>query len=605
MNDNKNLILAMVLSLAVYLGWTYFVTGPQMKAEQAKKAHAAEQVKGGGVAPTAPGNPQASTQPAHLSRGDALKRGGARIAIQTPSVDGSLLLKGARFDDLKLKNYRDTVDPKSPEIVLFSPQGSEFPYYAQFGFVAQDKKVPVPTDQTIWKQTGSGALAPNHPITLEWDNGKGLVFTRKIAVDDKFMFTVTDSVANKSNTKAALYPYAYVVRDGATQTALNAGYMTTLHEGFVGYGDGLKDPTYSKFKDDDAPPQTFSATGGWIGITDKYWMATVIPPQNENFEGGFRAMPFQGATKSYQADYRLGVRSIAPGAVISVTQRMFAGAKVFDTIRSYEHGLGIARFDLAIDWGWFIFITQPVFWLLDQLFRYIGNFGLAILALTVIVKTIFFPVANAQYKSMGKMKKVQPEMERIKKNFTDDAQKQQAAMMELYRREKVNPVAGCAPMLLIIPVFFSLYKVINVTIEARHAPFYGWIHDLSAPDPTSLVNLFGLLPFNPHAVLPSFLGFLSIGIWPILMGCTQWLQTKMNPAPADPVQAKMFAYMPLIFTFMFATFPAGLVIYYTWNNLLSVAQQYVMMRRQGVEIHLFENLKLRNLFGGKKPPPEE
>ena len=607
MNDNRNLILAMVLSLAVYLGWSYFVTGPQMKAEQAKKAHAAEQVKPG-TAPSAPGAPQAKATPAGLSRADALKRGGARIAIQTPSVDGSLLLRGARFDDLKLKNYHETVDNKSPEIVLFSPQGSAFPYYAQFGFVAQDKTSGVPTDATQWKQVGSGALTPSHPVTLEWDNGHGLVFTRLIKVDDKFMFTVTDSVTNASKAKATLYPYAYVVRDGATPSALAAGYMSTLHEGFVGFADGLKDPTYSKFKDEDAPPQTFSATGGWMGITDKYWMAAVIPPQTENFEGGFRAMPFAGAEKTYQADYRLGPRAIAPGATLTVTHRLFAGAKVYDTLRTYERNLGIDQFVLAIDWGWFRPITQPLFWLLDQFYRWIGNFGIAILLLTVVVKAVFFPVANAQYKSMGKMKKVQPEMERIKKNFGDDPQKQQAAMMELYRREKVNPVAGCLPMLLIIPVFFSLYKVINVTIEARHAPFYGWIHDLSAPDPTSLINLFGLLPFNPHAVLPSFLGFLSIGVWPILMGCTQWLQTKMNPAPADPVQAKMFAYMPLIFTFMFATFPAGLVIYYTWNNLLSVAQQYVMMRRQGVEVHLFENLKLKKLFGGGTkalPAPKE
>jgi YidC/Oxa1 family membrane protein insertase len=599
MNDNRNLILAMVLSLAVYLGWSYFVTGPQMKAEQAKKAHAAEQVKTGSAA-IAPGTPQASSTPAHLSRGQALERGGARIAIETPSVDGSLLLKGARFDDLRLRNYHESVDPRSPEIVLFSPEGTALPYYAQFGFIAQNSKTAIPGAATPWKQVGDGALAPNHPVTLEWDNGQGLVFTRRIAVDDKFMFTVTDNVANRSNAKTTLYPYAYVVRDGAPQSALNAGYMSTLHEGFVGFADGLKDPTYSKFKDDDAQPQTFSATGGWIGITDKYWMATVIPPQNENFDGGFRAMPFSGAEKTYQADYRLGPRAIASGATLTVTHRLFAGAKVYDTLRTYERNLGVSQFVLAIDWGWFRPITQPLFWLLDQFYRWLGNFGIAILLLTVVVKAVFFPIANAQYKSMGKMKKVQPEMERIKKNFGDDPQKQQAAMMELYRREKVNPVAGCLPMLLIIPVFFSLYKVINVTIEARHAPFYGWIHDLSAPDPTSLINLFGLLPFNPHAVLPSFLGFLSIGIWPILMGCTQWLQTKMNPAPADPVQAKMFAYMPLIFTFMFATFPAGLVIYYTWNNLLSVAQQYVMMRRQGVEVHLFENLKFRNLFGGSK-----
>ncbi|HWA03609.1 MAG TPA: membrane protein insertase YidC [Rhizomicrobium sp.] len=592
MNENRNLILAMVLSLAVYLGWSYFVTGPQMKAEQAKQTHTAQQAKK--AAPGAPGAGQANAPAKPLSRAEALARGGARIRIDTPSVDGSLLLRGGRLDDLKLKNYRETVDPHSPEIVLFSPERSAYPYYAQFGFVS-GTKTPVPDAATPWKQAGSGALTPGHPVTLTWNNGQGLVFTRKIAVDDKFMFTVTDSVTNESKTKATLYPYAYVARDGVPQTQ----HFWVLHEGFVGVGDGsLKDPSYDDFKDQNAPPQTFTSTGGWLGITDKYWMAAVIPPQTEAMDAGYRATPYRGGAKSYQADYRLAARNVGPGATASVTHHLFAGAKVFDTIRTYEHGMNIQRFDLAIDWGWFIIITQPLFWLLDQLFRYLGNFGLAILALTVIVKTVFFPIANAQYKSMGKMKKVQPEMERIKQLFKDDLQKQQQAMMELYRREKVNPVAGCLPMLLIIPVFFSLYKVIFVTIEARHAPFYGWIHDLSAPDPTSIINLFGLLPFDPHAYLPAFLGFLSIGIWPVLMGFTQWLQTKMNPAPADPVQAQMFAYMPLIFTFMFATFPSGLVIYYTWNNLLSVAQQYGMMRRQGVEVHLFENLRLRKLFGG-------
>jgi YidC/Oxa1 family membrane protein insertase len=539
-----------------------------------------------------------------LSRGQALERGGTRIAIQTPSVEGSFLLRGGRIDDLRLKHYRESLDPKSPEIILLSPQGTAYPYYAQFGWVAQPgSKIAVPDDSTPWTQDGSGALSPDHPVTLTWDNGHGLKFTRRIAIDDKYMFTVTDSVANNSPAKVTLYPFAYVARDGATQSALSAGYMSTLHEGFVGFGDGLKDPTYGKFKDEGTPPQTFTATGGWIGITDKYWMATVIPPQNESFDGAFSAKTIHDAVKNYQADYRLGARNIAEGATVSVTHRMFAGAKVFDTIRNYEHTLGVTRFDLAIDWGWFIIITQPLFWLLDQLFRYLGNFGLAILALTVVVKLVFFPIANAQFKSMAKMKKVQPQMERIKERFADDPQKQQQAMMELYRTEKVNPVAGCLPMLLIIPVFFSLYKVIFVTLELRHAPFYGWVHDLSAPDPTSLINLFGLLPFDPHAVLPSFLSFLSIGIWPVLMGITQWVQTKLNPAPADPVQARMFAFMPLIFTFMFATFPSGLVIYYTWNNLLTVAQQYVIMRRQGADVHLVDNLKppvwLAKLFARK------
>jgi len=596
MNDNRNLILAVVLSLFVMLGWQYFVAAPQMKQQQARETAAHVHAK-----PEAPpGAPQPGAVPAHLSRAEALERAGRRIRIDTPSVDGSLLLKGARFDDLRLKNYRESVDPKSPEIVLLSPRGGAYPYYATFGFVAQrGAKTPTPDDNTVWTQEGDGALAPGHPVTLRWDNGKGLIFTRTISVDDKFMFTVADRVANTGAARAVLYPYATVARDGVPSST----HFWVLHEGFVGVGDGhLKDPSYDDFKDEGTPPKTFDSTGGWLGITDKYWMTAAIPAQNQAFSASYSATPYRG-TKHYQADYRLSPLAVAPGASASVTQRLFAGAKVFDTIRAYEHGLGIARFDLAIDWGWFIIITQPLFWLLDQLYLQLGNFGLAILALTVIVKLIFFPIANAQYKSMGKMKKVQPEMERIKERFKDEPQKQQQAMMELYKREKVNPVAGCLPLLLIIPVFFSLYKVIFVTLEMRHAPFYGWISDLSAPDPTSIINLFGLLPFNPHAVLPSFLGFLSIGIWPVLMGITQWLQTKLNPAPADPVQAKMFAYMPLIFTFMFATFPAGLVIYYTWNNLLSVAQQYVMMKRQGAEIHLIDNLKppkwLTNLFAAR------
>jgi YidC/Oxa1 family membrane protein insertase len=583
MSDNRNPIIAVLLSLAIFGAWEYFIGAPKMKADQAHQAQIALQHKQAQSAPQAAAAAAPAAQ--HLSRGAALKQGGARIAIDTPSVDGSLLLKGAHLDDLRLKRFRDTVDPKSPEIVLFSPQSSPYPYYAVFGFVdAPGQKAAVPDGSTPWTQQGTGALTPSHPVTLTWDNGHGLVFTRVIAVDDKFLFTVTDSVANKSNAAVALQPFAYVARDGVPPSQ----HYWVLHEGFVGYAGSLKDPSYDDFKDD-TPPKQFDATGGWLGITDKYWMAALIPPQDQHFDGTYSAQP--GAAKHFQADYRLGVRTIGAGAATSVTHRLFAGAKVYDTLSTYKKKFDISNFDYAIDWGWFWFFTQPLFWLLDHLYQLLGNFGIAILALTVVVKLIFFPIANAQFKSMAKMKKVQPQMERIKERFADDPQKQQQAMMELYRTEKVNPVAGCLPMLLIIPVFFSLYKVIFVTLELRHAPFYGWIHDLSAPDPTSLVNLFGLLPFDPHAVLPSFLGFLSIGIWPILMGITQWFQTKLNPAPADPMQARMFAFMPLIFTFMFATFPAGLVIYYTWNNLLTVIQQYVIMRRQGADVHLIDNLK--------------
>jgi YidC/Oxa1 family membrane protein insertase len=601
MNDNnRNLMLAIALSAAVLFGWQYFVAMPAMKADQAKQALIAKEHKQ--AAPAAA--PLPGARPAQLPRVKALALGGTRIKIDTPSVDGTLMLRGARFDDLRLKNYHETADKKSPEIVLLAPKGTAYPYFVDFGWTnTEGINTPVPNDNTVWSLVKGDRLSVGKPVTLQWDNGKGLVFTRQIAVDDQFMFTITDSVENKGSSAATLYPYALVVRDGVPATQ----HYWVLHEGFVGVSDGtLKDANYDDFKDEGTPPKTFSSTGGWVGITDKYWMAAVAPPQNEQFDGSYLATPF-GSTKAYEANYRLSARTAAAGGgSVHVVHHLFAGAKVVDTLRHYEHTLGIARFDLAIDWGWFLIITQPLFWVLDQFYKLLGNFGLAILLLTVAVKLVTFPIANASAKTMAKMKKVQPEQEKIKERFADDPAKQQQAIMELYKREKVNPVTGCVPQLLVIPVFFSLYKVFFVTIEMRQAPFYGWIHDLAAPDPTSIINLFGLLPFSVPTFIPAF---LSIGIWPILMGMTQWVQTKLNPAPADPIQARMFGLMPIMFTFMFATFPAGLVIYYTWNNLLGIAQQWYIMSRQGVEVHLFKNLRLdrflQRLRGSAKPAAGE
>ncbi len=605
MNDtgnNRNMILFVVLSAAIFGLWYFFIGEPAMKAEQARQAAIARQHKPADAPAQPNGLPAMAGGAAHQSRSAALEAGGPRIRIETPSVDGSLVLKGARFDDLRLKNYHETADKKSPEIVLLSPKGTEFPYFVDFGWSnAPGVNQALPNDQTVWTVKSGTVLAPGKPVTLQWDNGHGLIFTRQIAVDAQFMFTITDSVQNMGAAAATLYPYALVVRDGVPKTQ---SYWV-LHEGFVGYANGLKDPKYDDFKDEGTPPQTFSSTGGWLGITDKYWMAAVAPPQNENFDGSFGGHSFAGG-KTYQADYRLGARNAAAGGgTVSVTHHLFAGAKVVDTLRHYEHTLGIDSFDMAIDWGWFKPITQPLFWVLDYFYKLIGNFGLSILLLTVFVKLVTFPIANASAKTMAKMKKVQPEQEKIKERFKDDPAAQQAAIMELYRKEKVNPVTGCVPQLLVIPVFFSLYKVFFVTIEMRQAPFYGWIHDLAAPDPTSIINLFGLLPFSPPSWIPAF---LSIGIWPILMGITQWVQTKLNPAPADPIQARMFGLMPIMFTFMFATFPAGLVIYYTWNNILGVAQQWYIMSRNGVEVHLFKNLRLHDVWarltGGAKAPAD-
>lgn len=586
MNSNRNnMFLAIALSALVIFGWQYFVVRPEMKAEQVRQAALAHQVKQTPHPSAAANLPAISGAPEqHMSLGAALKAEGARVAIDSPLLDGSIALKGARFDDLKLKKYHDTTDPKSPEIVLLAPKGTSFPYDAEFGWVGGPD---MPSDQSLWKQQGSGALTPGHPVTLTWDNGHGLTFTRVISVDDQYMFHVTDSVTNHTANAQTLYPFAFVAREGVPQERTS----WVLHEGFVGVSHGSEtDANYSDFKDEGTPAKTFTSTGGWVGITDKYWMAAVIPPQSEDFTGSYLGTTMANGVKAYQANYRLPAQVIAPGATAQVTNRLFAGAKVVDILRGYENSQGIVRFDNAVDWGWFWFLTQPLFWLLDVFYKFIGNFGIAILMLTVAVKTLFFPLANASFKSMSKMKKVQPQMEEIRKHHKDDPQRQQQEMMELYRREKVNPLAGCLPMLIQIPVFFSLYKVLYVTIEMRGAPFFGWIHDLSAPDPTSILNLFGLLPYHIPLWVPAY---LSIGVWPILMGMTQFVQTKLNPAPTDPVQAKMFTFMPIIFTFMFATFPAGLVIYYTWNNLLSVAQQYVIMRREGVKIHLFENLNLR------------
>jgi YidC/Oxa1 family membrane protein insertase len=600
MSDNRNLLIAFLLSALVILGWTYFVVNPQMKEQQQKQAALSHQEKKTPALGTVAAPQGAPPAVREMSRERALQTSGKRIAISTPKVDGSLRLTGATFDDLRLRDYHETIDKKSPEVILLAPDSTKYPYFANFGWVAAPGvKLALPNSHTVWTQVGSNVLTDKTPVTLTWNNGQGMTFTRTISVDDQYMFTVTDTVKNSGSAKATLFPYAAVTRQGLPPSQ----QFWVLHEGFVGVADGsLRDPKYDAFTDE-KPSESFHSTGGWAGITDKYWMAAAVPPQKDVLDGSFNSNTRSGK-KSYQADYRLNARELAPGASTSVTQHLFAGAKVVRTIRAYERKYGIDQFDLAIDWGWFWFFTKPIFWLLEIASGFLAtfgidrNFGLSILILTVIIRLVLYPMANASFKQMTRMKKLQPEMERLKERFADDKTKQQQELMALYQREKVNPVSGCLPMLVQIPVMFSLYKVLIVTIEMYHAPFFGWIHDLSAPDPTSWINLFGLLPFSPHALLPAWLSFLSIGVWPIILGVTQWVQTKMNPAPADPATAQMFTYMPIMFTFMFAAFPAGLVIYYTWSNLLTMAQQYLMMRRHGVEIHLFNNLP----FTKKKPP---
>ncbi len=508
------------------------------------------------------------------------------MRIETPSVSGSIALKGARIDDLSLSKYRETVDPHSPPIALLAPSGGPSPFYAEFGWIAASgASVRLPAADTLWRQEGSGALAVGHPVTLVYDNGEGLEFRRTIAVDDKYMFSVRDEVTNKGTAPVTLYPYGLISRHGTPPTL---GYYI-LHEGLIGViGDkGEQKATYKEIED--KKNETFDGTDGWLGITDKYWAATLLPDTTAKLRARFQFGQV-GALKTYQTDYQLDSQTIAPGASVSANGRLFAGAKEVFIIDGYNQQLGLNKFDLLIDWGWFYFITKPMFFALDWIYHRIGNFGVAILIVTVLIKILFFPLANKSYASMAKMKAVQPEMMAIRERYADDKMKQQQAMMELYKKEKINPVAGCLPMVIQIPVFFALYKVLFVTIDLRHAPFFGWIKDLSAPDPLTVFNLFGLIPWDP-TVVPLIGSFLHLGPWPLIMGVTMWLQMKLNPPPPDPTQKMIFDYMPIIFTFMLANFSAGLVIYWAWNNTLSVIQQSVIMRKNGAKIELFDNIK--------------
>ncbi len=604
-SDNKNLYLAIALSILVIIGWNYFYAAPQMEKTRQTQA----QMKQAGTEPGKPGSlesapppsvnapPQGGVTPttqapeAPLTRAEVLARS-PRIKIDTPALAGSIALRGGRIDDVSLKGYRETIEPNSPIITLLSPPGAPNPFYADAGFVSgTGGTAVVPRSDTLWTADGD-TLSTQTPVTLSYDNGQGLKFQRRIAVDDRYMFTITDSVSNTGTAAQTLYPYALVARTG---TPVTSGYAV-LHEGFVGVvGDsGVQELTYSGIEKEPKAQKTLKGQGGWLGFTDKYWAAVVIPDQATGEEDTFSA---RGTTlKTYQTDSLGEAKIVPPGGNAEVTTRIFAGAKEKSTLDAYQATLGIKKFDLLIDWGYFYFITKPMFDLLDFIYRYVGNFGVAILCITVLVKAVFFPLANRSYLSMAKMKAMQPQLALLKERYPDDKVKQQQEMMQIYKREKINPVAGCLPMVIQIPVFFALYKVIFITIEMRQAPFFGWIHDLSQPDPTNVFNLFGLLPFDPTH-LPVFGHFLAIGIWPIVMGLSMFFQMKMNPTPPDPVQKQLFTYMPVIFTFMLGTFPSGLVIYWTWNNTLSVLQQSLIMKRAGVKNELVGNLA--SLFGGK------
>lgn len=605
MENNRNFFITIALSVLILTLWQVFYMNPKMEQQreqarieqqrveaQKKEAQGTNPGAAGapapapGAIPTAPGGETVTVE----SRDQAVAAT-KRIKIDTPSLEGSINLTGARLDDLKLKHYTETVDKNSPEIQLLNPQALPTGYFAEIGFVGTDKTGAVPSSDTVWSVEGNPTLTPSTPVTLTYTNDKGLTFKRTISVDNDYMFTVSDTVQNSGSAAVSLFNYGRVTR--YDKPAVASTYV--LHEGLIGVTgtEGLTEYKYAAIeKDKEVKPG--KSTDGWLGITDKYWAVTMVPTEKQPFQPRYGY--FEDGRHRYQSDFLTDPINIEAGQSATIETEVFAGAKEVAKINAYEADRHIRQFNLLIDWGWFYFITKPMFWLIDTLYKFFGNFGLAILATTVIVKAIFFPLANKSYASMANMKKVQPKMLEIREKYADDKMKQQQAMMELYKTEKINPLAGCWPVALQIPVFFSLYKVLYITIEMRHAPFFGWIHDLAAPDPTSVFNLFGLLPFAPPAFLP------HMGAWAVVMGITMFLQMRMNPTPPDPTQAAVFTWMPVLFTFMMGSFPAGLVIYWAWNNLLSILQQGVIMKRQGAKIELWDNLAA--MFR-KKPSPAE
>ncbi len=614
MEDSRNTILAILLSVIVLVAWQYFVGMPQVeKQKEAQKQTQQQQTQTSAPQPGQPAAPGASAppqpgagstvsappvpggaKPGSATREAAL-RASPRVAIETPRLRGSIALKGGRIDDIALIGFRETVDPKSPNVTLLSPSGSPDPFYVEFGWVSDPgSDLKLPNVETLWTAENAGPLTPERPVVLGWDNGAGLKFRRTIAIDSNYMFTVTDEVTNSGGQPVTLHNYGLVSRHGTPPVQ---GFYI-LHEGLIGALDNgkLHEITYSSIEG--KPAQTIKSTGGWLGITDKYWAAAVIPNQEQSLQGRFSSGSI-GTLKTYQSDFLSDATTIAAGGKATAENRLFAGVKEVSAVDGYQDTLKVKNFDLLVDWGWFYFITKPLFYALDYFFRLTGNFGVAILIVTIFIKLFFLPLANKSYASMARMKAVQPQMLAIRDRYADDKVQQQQAMMELYKQEKINPLAGCWPILIQIPVFFALYKVLFVTIDLRHAPFFGWIKDLSAADPTNLFNLFGLLPFDP-TVIPIFGSFLHLGIWPLFMGVTMWIQMKMNPSPPDPTQKMIFDWMPVFFTFMLASFPAGLVIYWAWNNLLSVLQQGFIMKRHGTKIELWDNVK--DLAFWRKPP---
>ncbi|MFN0022856.1 MAG: membrane protein insertase YidC [Parvularculaceae bacterium] len=582
---DRNVILFIVLTAAVLVGWDMFVIAPEREAlraaRQAEAAAAASDPTNAAAGTIAGDIGLPGAAPAAVTIGEALAAAPGRIKIDTPSLIGSINLAGGRIDDLSLKNYRETLDRESPMIRLLSPLAVEHGHYVEQGFVAAVAGASVKTEAVVWSAAQNAVLTPSTPVTLTARAGD-LVFEKIYSIDDRFMFTVKQTVRNEGAGEARVTPYGLVVQRGIPD---GAGKQPILHEGPVAVvGDQLIERKYPK-----AVKAVVDVTGdkGWVGITNKYWLAAALPPQNEPMSVSMRNVG-TALQPVFRANYALGERVVAAGQSAELTSHIFSGAKDVDILQSYEKpvadgGLGIWDLDRAVDWGNFFFLTRPIFFLLNYFGGLVGNFGVAILLLTLVVKALMFPLANSAFESMSKMKKLQPKLEELKKAAGDDKMKLQQDMMALYKREKLNPLAGCLPILLQMPIFYALYKTLFVTIELRHEPFVGWLKDLSAPDPTSIFNLFGLLPFEPTMV-PMIGAFLGIGVLPLLMGAAMWVQTKLNPPATDPIQQQVLTMMPIIFVFLFASFSAGLVLYWVWSTVLSVLQQWYIMKRNGVTV---------------------
>ena len=551
--DTKNVLFAVVLSSIVLIFWATFFEPPVTEKDiKQVESIQSENVETPSVEKT--------EKLKKISRSEAINSV-ERIKLENNNIKGSISLEGGIIDDVTFKNYNEKLDGKE-KIVFLNPKNSNEGYYIESGWASSgNEKTKLPLDNSKWIVKGNKMLSPNNPITLEWNNGEGLIFTKKIELDDNFLFTVTQGIKNNSNKSFQFFPYVQITRNYKPEVTP----IYILHEGFLGvFGDELKEMDY---KDVEEEKFITSSSKGWLGITDKYWLTAIVPEKGKNFKSEFLSQ-----NGKYKANFIIKDPTIVnPNSSSISTSNVFVAAKEVSTIDNYAESLGIEKFDLTIDWGWFYFFTKPLFFVIDYFFKLTGNFGWAIVIITALVRLIFFPLANYSFRSMAKMKVLQPEMLRLKEVHKDDKTKLQQEMMALYKREKVNPISGCLPVLIQIPFFFAIYKMLFVTLEMRHQPFFGWVKDLSERDPTSIFNLFGLIPWDPPT-------FLMIGAWPILMGLSMYLQQKLNPTPPDPIQAKIFMFFPLFLTIILAPFPSGLVVYWTVNNILTIAQQWVIMR---------------------------